>query len=137
MTCSQTKIRPNPASSKAARLMMPVTKTAIAATRTLATIHVARRSCGGMCRRADAVVARMQRNESMTPDAARSWRNWLTLTGMSPTPARWTPAETTRIVSIPERLRARRARMLRSSPATRNPTMVIPLPARKIVTLKT
>ncbi|OJU57221.1 MAG: hypothetical protein BGO04_10160 [Microbacterium sp. 70-38] len=90
-----------------------------------------------MWRRAEAVVARMQRNESITPEAARSCRNWLTLTGMSPTPARWMPAETTRIVSMPERFRARRALMRRSSAATRKPTIVIPAPARNSVTLKT
>jgi hypothetical protein len=117
--------------------MTPVTNTAIATTSTPAMIHVARRIASGMWRRADAVVARMQRNESITPEAARSWRNWLTFTGMRPTPARCTPAETTRIVSIPERLRARRARMRRSSPATRNPTIVMPVPARNRVVLKT
>jgi hypothetical protein len=116
---------------------MPVTKTAIAATRTTATIQVARRSCSGMWRRADAVVARMHRNESITPEAARSCRNWLTFTGISPTPARWTPADTTRIVSMPERLRARRALMRRSSAATRKPTIAMPVPARKSVALKT
>ncbi len=44
MTCSHTKMRPKPATSNRARLMTPVTKRAIAATSTAATIQVARTS---------------------------------------------------------------------------------------------
>ena len=42
---------------------------------------------------------RMPRNESMMPDAARSWRNSFELTGMAPAPPRLTPTDAIRMTS--------------------------------------
>ncbi len=132
----QAKISTNPTSSNAARLMPRVTNAPMPATSPIATAAVAHRSAIGTWRWRSMVRARMPRNDSITPDAARSCRNRLALRGISPTRARWTPTDAisaTRVVA--ERL-VRGVRMPCRSARTRSANTMINAPVMTIVALK-
>lgn len=73
--------------------MPPVRKAAIAAPSPTATITLTRRSCAGTREPCTSASTMIPRNDSMMPDAARSWRNVLVFSGMQPTSPRWKPTE--------------------------------------------
>lgn len=115
---------------------MPLlTNAPMAAARPTATVAVAHRSAVGTCRCRTMVRARMPRNDSITPDAARSCRNVFAVIGISPTRERWTPTEAISTTSTAEDRRPRTRFRIRRSECTRSAKTVMRTPVTVIVEL--